>query len=121
MRSIYVTPNTIEDICRNYFLVFIFLDLFFITSVYFFFSETANTPLEEVARLFGDEVARTLEDAGRKEYSLGFDKDDSTTRRMMEKGGVETIESAQTHIQLLLRLPVFCLNDDVTQSISYSG
>lgn len=30
--------------------------------VYFFYPETANIPMEEMGRLFGDEVAGTLED-----------------------------------------------------------
>ncbi len=30
--------------------------------VYFYYPETANIPMEEIGRLFGDEVAGTLED-----------------------------------------------------------
>jgi hypothetical protein len=60
------TRSNIADVDR-YFLIFIFLDVIFFLGVYFYFPETANTPLEEVAKLFGDEVAVTLEDAGNKD------------------------------------------------------
>ena len=40
--------------------MFIFTDAIFIVVFYFFFPETANIPLEEVAALFGDKVAVRL-------------------------------------------------------------
>lgn len=43
-------------------MVFIFTDAIFVVVFYFFFPETANIPLEEVAALFGDKVAVRLDD-----------------------------------------------------------
>ncbi|KAK5170394.1 uncharacterized protein LTR77_004981 [Saxophila tyrrhenica] len=63
---VQVTPIAIESISWKYFLVFIFLDVIFLLGVYFYFPETMNTPLEEIARLFGDDVAVTLDEAGGK-------------------------------------------------------
>jgi hypothetical protein len=64
---VQVTPIAIESISWKYFLIFVFTDAVFIIVFYFQFPETANIPLEEVAALFGDEVAVTLQDSVKME------------------------------------------------------
>jgi hypothetical protein len=54
---VQVTPIAIAAISWRYFLIFIFLDFFFVLIVWWIFPETANIPLEEVAALFGDTVS----------------------------------------------------------------
>lgn len=83
---VQVTPIAIENISWRYFLVFIFLDIIFLVGVYFYFPETANTPLEEVARLFGDDVAVTLADANGKGVVDGAE----------DKTNIELVEHART-------------------------
>ncbi|OAL24111.1 hypothetical protein AYO20_10723 [Fonsecaea nubica] len=60
---VQVTPIAIAAISWRFFLIFIFTDAIFILGVYLWFPETANVPLEEVAALFGDAVAVTLDEA----------------------------------------------------------
>lgn len=53
---VQVTPIAVEAISWRYFLIFIFMDLVFLIVFYFMYPETSGVPLEEVAKLFGDEV-----------------------------------------------------------------
>jgi hypothetical protein len=53
---VQVTPIAVEDVSWRYFITFICLQTIFVIGFYFFFPETAGIPLEEVAKVFGDEV-----------------------------------------------------------------
>jgi hypothetical protein len=57
---VQVTPIAVQAISWKYFMIFIFCDAIFVVVVYFYFPETANVPLEEVAALFGDEARQML-------------------------------------------------------------
>ncbi|KAK5164098.1 uncharacterized protein LTR77_010189 [Saxophila tyrrhenica] len=59
-----ITPLAIERISWRYFLIFLICDVIFIIIFSIFYPETKNKTLEEIAALFGDEVAETLEEAG---------------------------------------------------------
>ncbi|EXJ74870.1 uncharacterized protein A1O5_01566 [Cladophialophora psammophila CBS 110553] len=60
---VQVTPIAIKNITWRYFLVFIVCDVIFTIAFYFMFPETSGKPLEEVAALFGDPIAETLQEA----------------------------------------------------------
>lgn len=60
---VQVTPIAIEHIAWRFFLIFIITDAIFITVVYFVYPETVGRTLEEIAALFGDEVAVDIHDA----------------------------------------------------------
>lgn len=60
---VQVTPIAVENIAWRYFLIFIICDAIFITVVYFVYPETVGRTLEEIAALFGDEVAVDIHDA----------------------------------------------------------
>lgn len=51
-----VTPLAIEAISWKYFMIFVICDAIFIVIFYFFYPETKNKTLEEIAAIFGDEV-----------------------------------------------------------------
>ena len=52
-----VTPIAIERIAWRYFVIFVVCDAIFIAVVYWIYPETVGKTLEEIAALFGDEVA----------------------------------------------------------------
>lgn len=54
---VQVTPLAIERIAWRFFLIFIICDAIFIAVVYWVYPETVGKTLEEIAALFGDEVA----------------------------------------------------------------
>ena len=62
---VQVTPIAVEEIAWRYFLIFIICDAIFIVVVYFVYPETVGKTLEEIAALFGDEVAVEFAQAGR--------------------------------------------------------
>jgi len=61
---VQVTPIAIEAISWKYFMIFVICDIIFIIIFYLFFPETKNKTLEEIAAIFGDDLAETLEEAG---------------------------------------------------------
>jgi hypothetical protein len=63
--------------------------------VYFYFPETSGVPLEEVARLFGDEVAVTLEDAGQKTFADDLNQDESAGSNVSNKQAVDKVETIE--------------------------
>ncbi|OAL38884.1 hypothetical protein AYO20_01635 [Fonsecaea nubica] len=60
---VQVTPIAVEKIAWRYFLIFIITDAIFITVVYLVYPETVGKTLEEIAALFGDEVAVDIHEA----------------------------------------------------------
>jgi hypothetical protein len=54
---VQVTPIAVEHIAWKYFLIFIITDAIFIVVVWWVYPETVGKTLEEIAALFGDEVA----------------------------------------------------------------
>jgi Sugar (and other) transporter len=60
---VQVTPIAIEHIAWRYFLIFIITDAIFIVVVYLVYPETVGRTLEEIAALFGDEVAVDIREA----------------------------------------------------------
>jgi hypothetical protein len=50
-----IAPTAFKTISWKYYLVFISLSVFGAATIFFTFPDTLNRPLEEVARLFGDE------------------------------------------------------------------
>jgi hypothetical protein len=54
---VQVTPIAVADISWRYFLLFVIAVALFFVGFYFWFPETANIPLEEVAKVFGDNVS----------------------------------------------------------------
>lgn len=57
----------------KFWLLFIFSTVALWLFVFFYFPETSGIPIEEMGRLFGDEVAGTLEDSMRnhEKYEAG--------------------------------------------------
>jgi hypothetical protein len=51
--------------------------------------------LEEVARLFGDEVAVTLEDAGQKKFADELNQDESAGGNVSNKQAVDKVETVE--------------------------
>jgi hypothetical protein len=60
---VQVTPIAIEHIAWRFFLIFIICDAIFIVVVYLVYPETVGRTLEEIAALFGDEVAVNIQEA----------------------------------------------------------
>jgi hypothetical protein len=60
---VQVTPIAIEKIAWRYFIIFIITDAIFIVVVYLVYPETVGKTLEEIAALFGDEVAVDINEA----------------------------------------------------------
>lgn len=54
---VQVTPLAIQRVSWRYFLVFVISIALFLVGFWFWFPETSGIPLEEVARVFGDEVS----------------------------------------------------------------
>ncbi|KAK5945215.1 hypothetical protein PMZ80_002419 [Knufia obscura] len=82
---VQVTPIAVEAISWRYFLIFVFMDAIFVVVFYFYFPETANVPLEEVAALFGDKVAFTLHDAVKMEEPGTRKRTEATTSDHIEQ------------------------------------
>jgi (p)ppGpp synthase/HD superfamily hydrolase len=68
---VQVSPMALESISWRYFLIFLILDVVFIIGFYFMVPETKKKTLEEIEALFGDEVAETLEEAGKHAEDQG--------------------------------------------------
>ncbi|KAK5173550.1 uncharacterized protein LTR77_002231 [Saxophila tyrrhenica] len=86
---VQVTPIAVEAISWKYFMIFIFTDAIFVVVFYFQFPETANVPLEEVAALFGDEVAVRLDQAKNVEFG-----DEKPHGQHVEEAGVSGEKTA---------------------------
>jgi hypothetical protein len=89
---VQVTPIAIEHIAWRYFLIFIITDAIFITVVYWVYPETVGKTLEEIAALFGDEVAVDIQEA----YTVpltGSLSDEKIVREATEAERVEDIGS----------------------------
>ncbi|KAK6380737.1 hypothetical protein LTS17_004937 [Exophiala oligosperma] len=63
---VQVTPLALDAISWRYFLIFLIMDIIFIVAFYVYCPETRKKTLEEIEALFGDEVAETLEEAGKQ-------------------------------------------------------
>lgn len=60
---VQVTPIAIEHIAWRFFVIFVICDAIFIVVVYLVYPETVGRTLEEIAALFGDEVAVKIDEA----------------------------------------------------------
>lgn len=60
------TPLALDAISWRYFLIFLIMDVVFIVAFYFYCPETRKKTLEEIEALFGDDIAETLEEAGKQ-------------------------------------------------------
>ena len=68
-----VTPIAIEAISWKYFMIFVICDMIFIVIFYFFYPETKNKTLEEIAAIFGDDVSLSMfeyRDDANRNFSL---------------------------------------------------
>jgi len=71
-----IAPVAFETIGWKYYLVFICLSVFGAVTIFFTFPDTLRKPLEEVARLFGDEelvaiYQQDLQNGGEKHEAIG--------------------------------------------------
>jgi hypothetical protein len=85
---VQVTPLAIEKIAWRFFVIFICTDAIFIIVVYFVYPETVNRTLEEIAALFGDEVAVKIEEAHHYPDTEGF-QDEKSAVGVMETERIE--------------------------------
>jgi len=90
---VQVTPIAIEHIAWRYFLIFIITDAIFITVVYLVYPETAGKTLEEIAAVFGDEVALDINDA----HGYGDTKASSDEKIASSATEVERVEDVDTN------------------------
>jgi hypothetical protein len=92
---VQVTPIAVENIAWRYFLIFIICDAIFIAVVWWVYPETTGKTLEEIAALFGDEVAVDINAREASEIRTG-----EKVGGMNEKEGteVEQLEKVPTHI-----------------------
>jgi hypothetical protein len=81
---VQVTPLAVEKIAWRYFLIFIICDAIFITVVYFVYPETVNKTLEEIAALFGDEVAVDISQAHHYPDGVGNSEEEKTGPNVIE-------------------------------------
>jgi hypothetical protein len=87
---VQVTPIAIEHIAWRFFLIFIICDAIFITVVYFVYPETVGKTLEEIAALFGDEVAVDIREA-HDFPDTGVLSDEKITSQVTDSERVEDI------------------------------
>ena len=66
---VQVTPLAIEKISWRYFLIFVICDVIYVIGFYFFYPETKGKMLEEIEAVFGDDLAETIEEAGRRAHT----------------------------------------------------
>lgn len=90
---VQVTPIAIEHISWKYFIIFIVCDAIFIAIVFFIYPETSGKTLEEIAALFGDEVALDINHA---HHSPDLKDMDAEVDETKAQGGVSTIENVET-------------------------
>lgn len=90
---VQVTPLAIAKIAWRFFVIFVVCDAIFITVVYFVYPETVNRTLEEIAALFGDEVAVKITEAHHYPDTEGFNEEKSAIR-VMETERMENIDTA---------------------------
>ena len=89
---VQVTPLAIAKIAWRYFVIFIVCDAIFIVVVYFVYPETVGRTLEEIAALFGDEVAVDIKEAHHYADVDGI-KDEKMAAKLRE---IETVENVGT-------------------------
>jgi hypothetical protein len=94
---VQVTPIAIEHIAWKFFLIFIITDAIFITVVYFVYPETVGRTLEEIAALFGDEVAVDIHAHENQHVSpdLSDSSDEKLGGNIREGERVEDVGKAQ--------------------------
>jgi hypothetical protein len=90
---VQVTPIAIEKIAWRFFVIFVVCDAIFITVVYFVYPETVNRTLEEIAALFGDEVAVKITEAHHYVDTEGFN-DEKAAVAVAETERVEDVDTA---------------------------
>ena len=90
---VQVTPLAIEKIAWRFFVIFVVCDAIFITVVYLVYPETVNRTLEEVAALFGDEVAVKITEAHHYPDTEGI-IDEKSAVGVMTSERVEDVDTA---------------------------
>lgn len=90
---VQVTPLAIAKIAWRFFVIFVVCDAIFITVVYFIYPETVNRTLEEIAALFGDEVAVKITEAHHYVDTDGL-TDKETAIKTTEIEHVENVSGA---------------------------
>lgn len=90
---VQVTPIAVEKIAWKYFLIFIICDAIFITVVYFVYPETSGKTLEEIASLFGDEVAVDINAAHHSPDLLDGEAKMDEKKHMGEVSAIERVET----------------------------
>jgi hypothetical protein len=92
-------PIAIGAITWKYFIIWLVLDCLYVVIVYFYYPETKNKTLEDLAGVFGDAVAESWEE----------------TKQYVDNGKVATFE---THPELVDEgKPHVARTDKVTQHI----
>jgi MFS family permease len=82
---VQTAPIAIASISWRYFLVFLVLDCIYVVIVYFYYPETKGKTLEEIAGIFGDKVALTMEEAEKEVEGDGSSGRDSTSNSEKER------------------------------------
>ncbi|EHY61244.1 hypothetical protein HRR83_008945 [Exophiala dermatitidis] len=95
---VQVTPIAISNISWRFFIIFVTCDAIFLVVFYFFFPETANVPLEEVAALFGDNVVVRLEEAEKLPGQLERDIDTSNDTEKPKPSQIQV--AAAEHVEV---------------------
>ena len=90
---VQVTPIAVEKIAWKYFLIFIICDAIFITVVYFVYPETSGRTLEEIAALFGDEVAVKIDEAHHSPDLLDTEAKIDEKKQLGEISAIERVET----------------------------
>ncbi|PKY05280.1 MFS monosaccharide transporter [Aspergillus campestris IBT 28561] len=67
-------PSAFANIHENYYYVFVVCSAFFLVVAYFYFPETKQKTLEEIAASFGDKVVESDETASRMRDDMGSPK-----------------------------------------------
>ncbi|KIW85243.1 hypothetical protein Z517_00633 [Fonsecaea pedrosoi CBS 271.37] len=87
---VQVGPLAIQAISWRYFLIFLCMDAIFVPLVYFAYPETNGKTLEEIAALFGDEVAETMQQA--EEHVHKELRNQKTGSEKIAKSGLEEVD-----------------------------
>jgi hypothetical protein len=69
-------PTAFAKIKQNYYYVFVGCSFFFLVMAYFFFPETKQKSLEEIAAAFGDKIVLPDENGLKTEETIFKDKTD---------------------------------------------
>jgi hypothetical protein len=88
---VQVTPIAIEHIAWRFFLIFIICDAIFIVVVYLVYPETVGKTLEEIAAVFGDEVAIDIRGAHQFSDTDAGPGDEKIDGKVMEAERVEDV------------------------------